>query len=96
MKLKTSLLLAGLVALTATANADQSPADSNVVVLPTYVVQASRQTPAEQQIKASLNELRQLAKAPVFITPELPLLKGYFAQQAVATNAIHNTRIAKS
>jgi hypothetical protein len=96
MKTKTSLLLAGLVALTATANADQSPADSNVVVLPTYVVQASRQSPAEQKITASLNELRQEAKAPVYFATELPLLQGYFAQQAEAARAVAGTRIAKS
>jgi hypothetical protein len=96
MNLKTTLLLAGLVALTATANADQSPADANVVVLPTYVVLAPRQLPAEQQITASLNELRHQAKAPVFITTELPLFKGYFAQQANAANASRSVRVAKS
>jgi hypothetical protein len=96
MKTKTSLLLAGLVALTATANADQNSADSNVVVLPTYVVQAPRQLPAEQQINTSLNELRQQAKTPVFITTELPLFTGYFAQQANAAKVSRHVRVAKS
>jgi hypothetical protein len=96
MNTKTTLLLAGLVALTATANADQSPADPNVVVLPTYVVLAPRQLPAEQQINSSLNELRQQAKAPVYITTELPLFKGYFAQHANATKAARHVVIAKS
>jgi len=96
MNIKTTLLLAGLVALTATANADQSPADPSVIVLPTYVVLAPRQLPAEQQINSSLNELRQQAKAPVFITAELPLFKGYFAQQANVARASRHVGIAKS
>ncbi len=96
MNIKTSLLLAGLVALTATANADQSPADANVVVLPTYVVVAPRQLPAEQQIRANLDELRQQAKDPVFIMTELPLVKGYFNQQANVAKASRPAIVAKS
>jgi hypothetical protein len=96
MNIKTSLLLAGLVALTATANAAQSPADANVVVLPTYVVVAPRLLPAEQQIRANLDELRQQAKAPVFIITKLPLVKEYFAQQVNAVKVSRHAVIAKS
>ena len=76
MKTNSLLLLASLAVLATSASAAQSPTQTqpNVIVLPTYVVSAPRYQAAEQQVNASLNELRQQARAPICIGTQLPAL----------------------
>ena len=73
MKTKTLLLLASIAVLTTIARA--SSTDNDVVVLPTYTVEAPRYTAVEKQINASLDEVRQLAKAPLAVPAECAALK---------------------
>ena len=75
MNKNTLLLIASLAALTTRAGASESPTPSDLVVLPTYVVEAPRYLPVERQINASLDTLRRQAHAPLAITPEFPALK---------------------
>ena len=75
MKTNTLLLLASLAVLATSASAASSRTESDLVVLPTYVVVAPRYLPVEKQINASLNELRQQARVPAAITTELPVLR---------------------
>ena len=72
---KNFLLIATLAGLASTACAASSQTAAEVYVLPSYVVTASRELPAERKITASLAELRKAAKVPVAIAPELNLLK---------------------
>jgi hypothetical protein len=69
--------------------------DSDVVVLPTYVVTSPRSMSIEQQINASLNELRLKAKAPAVFITELPLQKAQFAGQGVPAKSGKAVRVAK-
>jgi len=75
MKTNTLLLLASLAVLTSGASAAQNQTENEVVVLPTYTIAAPRFTPVEMQINASLDEVRQLAKAPGAIPTECSALK---------------------
>ena len=75
MKTNSLILLASLAVLAISASAAQSQPQTNVVVLPPYVVNAPRYLPAEQKVNASLNELRQQAHVPACIVTELPMLK---------------------
>jgi len=97
MKTNALLLLASLAVIASSASAATvNQADSDVIVLPTYSVSAPRYLPVEQQINASLNELRQQAQAPAVIASELPMLKGQFARQGAPAKAAKNVRVAKS
>jgi hypothetical protein len=75
MKTNTLALLASLVVLTTVARAAQLPLENEMVVLPTYTVEAPRYTPVEKQINASLDEMRQQVRAPIAIPAECPALK---------------------
>ncbi|MDB6113289.1 MAG: hypothetical protein JWQ62_234 [Lacunisphaera sp.] len=97
MNKNTLLFLASLVVLTTGARAAQHQSD--VVELPTYVVNAPRYQPAELAINASLNALRQAARASRCIPLELPALKAQVAQPATMAQAVqdaHAARVAKS
>jgi hypothetical protein len=94
---KNLLLLASLAVLASSASAAQSPPE--LVVLPTYVVQAPRYQPAEQQVKANLNALRSQASSPVVICLELPALKARVTHPGAWSQAAQSAgtaRIAKS
>ena len=80
MKNNPLLILASLAALASSASAAQSQSESELIVLPIYVVSAPRYSAAEQQINASLSELRRQAHlVPVIIT-ELPMRKALYSQ----------------
>lgn len=83
---KNFLLIAILAGLSTIASAASTSTDTDVFVLPTYVVTAPRLAPAEQKIQTSLNELRRqplLAKA---LTPDFSELRKHVAP---ATRVAH-------
>ncbi|HEY0863348.1 MAG TPA: hypothetical protein VGD97_04535 [Lacunisphaera sp.] len=91
---KNSLLSFVLLAVLATgASAADNQSASDIVNLPTYVVETERYAEAEQYINASLEALRALAGVPVSVAVELPALKTQVAQTARPLNAV---RVAKS
>src|SRR4051812_39030442 len=97
MNKNTLLFLASLVVLTTSARAAQIQSD--VVELPTYVVNAPRFQPAELAVNASLETLRQAAQASRCIPLELPTLKAQVAHpvtMAQAAKDVQAGRIAKS
>lgn len=100
MKKTSLLLIASLAVLTSGASAaSNSQNDSEVVILPTYVVTAPRYLPVEQQINASLKEFVQQASAPVAIAPELSVLKARAAAESPLAKIGRvpvSVRIAKS
>jgi len=71
MKTKALLFIASLAVLTTVASAAESQTESEVFVLPTYVVSTPRYSPVEQRINDSLEDLRQQAKNPVVSGSEL-------------------------
>jgi hypothetical protein len=75
MKTNTLLFIASLAVLTTGASAASNQNESDIVVLPTYVVSTPRYLPVEREINASLKELSQQAGAPQAIAPELTVLK---------------------
>ena len=80
MKNNPLLILASLAVLASSASAAQSQSEPELIVLPIYVVSAPRYSAAEQQINASLSELRRQAHlVPVIIT-ELPMRKALYSQ----------------
>ena len=74
-----SLVSLSLTALSATA-ASPSVQPEPVQVLPAYVVQASRQSPAEKEISRSLAALRAVAARPVAIKVSVALPKAMIVQ----------------
>ena len=97
MNKKTLLFLASLVVLATGARAAQHQSD--VVELPTYVVNAPRYQPAEVAINASLDTLRHAAQATRCVPLELPVLKAQVAQPATMAQAakdVKAARVAKS
>src|SRR4051812_29695291 len=74
MKTNLLLVLAAASLLVSRANA-QNENSSTPVALPTYVVEAERTSAAEQQVHLSLKALRDLARAPITVSVELPALK---------------------
>ena len=99
MKTKTFLLFVSLVVLTTVARAAQPLTANDPVVLPAYTVETPRISPAEKQIAASLDELRQQAKAPMVMPVDCVALKAVvkqgsiIAQQAPVKKVV---RLAKS
>jgi hypothetical protein len=90
---KNSFLFLSAVALFVTgASAAQNETSSTAVALPTYVVEGERVAPAEQDVHRSLNALRELARAPIAISVELPALKAPVTFEA---KALSGTRLAK-
>ncbi len=75
MKPKALLLIASLVTLASLARAAQSQNESDLVVLPAYVVTAPRLLPVEQRINESLDELRVQAHKPLVNLTDLGLAK---------------------
>ncbi len=75
MKTTSLLTLVSLAVLATQASAAPSQAETPMLVLPTYVVQVPLSQPAEQKVNASLNELRQQARAATFTLIGLPLVK---------------------
>lgn len=94
MKKTTLLFLASLAVLATGASAASSQNESDVFVLPTYVVAIPRNTPVEDQINASLKAFVQQAAAPMVIAPELTLRKAL--PLAGATQPLQALRLAKS
>ncbi len=91
---KTFLPFFALLTVLATgASAVPSQPQSDLVVLPTYVVENIRDNSVEQYIAASLNALRAQAAKPVTVSLELPALK---ARVADASKPLHAVRLAKS
>jgi hypothetical protein len=78
MKTSSSLFFLVILSLSAfSAHAAGATEETAVVRLPTYVIEAPRQTPAEQAIKRSLDALRAVAAKPmvVKIAPPFPEVK---------------------
>lgn len=94
MKTNTLLLLASLAVLTSSASAASYQTESEMVVLPTYVVTAPRSLPAEQQINASLKEFSRQALAPLAIAPDMSVLKAQSAQPQQLAEAARATKAA--
>ena len=91
---KTSILsLVLLAVLTTGASAAQSQSRSEPVVLPTFVVESTRDMSMEQYVAASLDMLRAQAAKPIAVLLELPALKTRVAQASKSLNAV---RLAKS
>lgn len=88
MKANTLLLLASLAVLASSASAAANCSDSNIHVLPTYVVTAPRHEPVELKVQASLQELRAQAAVPARITPELPMQQARTAQAEKLVEAL--------
>ncbi|MDI1320527.1 MAG: hypothetical protein PSW75_10105 [bacterium] len=99
MKKTTLLFLASLAVLTTGASAAaNNQNESDVVVLPTYVVTITRLQAAEQRIDASLQEFTQQAAVPMVIAPELTLRKAQAAPNSLveSARAPQAVRLAKS
>ncbi len=90
MKTKALLFIASLAVLTTVASAAESQTESEVFVLPTYVVTAPRYSPVEQRINASLEDLRRQANDPVVNAAEL------CAAKAIALPSPETVRSARS
>ncbi len=93
---KNFLIIATLAGLSTFASAASTSADTDVYVLPTYVVTAPRYESAEQQIRTSLNDLRHqplLAKA---ITPDFSDLRKHVAPVARVAHAPAATAVKSS
>ena len=90
MKTKMLLLLASLVTLTTVSRAAQT--DTEVVVLPTYIVEVARYTPAEKQIQANLDELRQQTKVTVDFPVVCAALKAIASEDSVVAQKARTDR----
>ncbi|SDS29153.1 hypothetical protein [Opitutus sp. GAS368] len=93
MKTTSLLSLVLLVVLATGASAAQSQSRSEFVVLPTFLVESTRNSSVEQYIAASLDALRAQAAKPVAVSLELPALKARIAQVFKPLGAV---RLAKS
>lgn len=99
MKTHALLLIASLAVLASNASAASNQTESELVVLPTYVVTAPRHQAAEQRINASLKELSEQASAPLVIVPDMSALKAQTFQHkqlAEASRLAPAVHIAKS
>ena len=99
MKNNALLLIASLAVLTSSVSAASNQTESEMVVLPTYVVTAPRTLPVEQQINDSLKKFAQQALAPLTIAPDMNSLKAQSAQHqqlAEASRATKAAHLAKS
>jgi hypothetical protein len=97
MKTKTLLLLASLSLLTTVVRAAQT--ENEVVVMPTYTVEAPRYSAAERQINTSLDAARQLAKVPVAIPTNCTALTAVAEQDSLLAHQSSDkkpVRLAKS
>ncbi len=92
MKKNSFLLLATAALLFVSARATETAKPSEMVALPTYVVEAERSSPAELHVRRSLHALRELARTPIHVSLDLPALK---APMAFEAKALAGTRLAK-
>jgi hypothetical protein len=88
---KNSLL--SLVLLAVLASGVSAAAQTDVLNLPTYVVETERYAAAEQHVADSLNALRAQASTPVLVRLELPALK---TEVAATAKPLTTVRLAKS
>jgi hypothetical protein len=93
MKTKSLILLASLAVLAISARAAQNRAEAAAVVLPAYEVSAPRYQPAEQQVNASLNELRRSVHAPACIAPVLPMFEDRAGPTVALSQAARDTKV---
>lgn len=96
MKNNPLLFLASLAVLASSASAAQNQTESELIVLPTYVVSAPRYSAVEQQINASLNELRRQAHVVPVIITELPMRKTPFTRLSSLARVAPSGLLAKS
>lgn len=73
--MKKNFLIFTLAGLALSASAAANRTDSEVLVLPTYVVTAPRYLPAEQKVNTWLKEFSAQAIAAGALTPALNLLR---------------------
>lgn len=92
MKKNSFVLIATLALFLARTSAAEFEKSSETIALPTYVVQAERVSSAEQRVLRSLNTLRDLARAPIAVSLELPALK---APANFDAKVLTGTRLAK-
>ena len=96
MKNNSLFALILLAVLAARAQAAEARSEADLVVLPTYVIQAPRYQPAEELVNASLNELRQQAHRSVpIIALELPVLKARVVQPAALARAMLDQKVLR-
>jgi len=95
MKTTSLLTLVSLAVLATQASAASAQSETSVVVLPTYVVQAPLMQAAEQKVNASLNELRQQARATNFTPVTMPLFKLAPMRPHLAAFDAKASRVAK-
>jgi hypothetical protein len=93
MKNNSLLLLASLAVLASNASAAQSRIESEMLVLPAYVVEAPRHQPVEQHINDSLNALRQQVRTPLAIVPEFSALKAQVKQDSGFAHTVRDVKI---
>jgi hypothetical protein len=84
---KNLLLISTLAGLVSTASAASNQADSEVLVLPVYVVTAPRFEPAEQKVNTGLKEFYLRAIAPRALAPDLSLLQAHAAKPVTLAHA---------
>lgn len=98
MKKKSFLFLAAVTALFANAASAEINTDSELLVLPKYVITAPRQTDAEKKVAANLQALREQANVDA-LASELPYIKSTAPAQATLAKvspAQRASRTAKS
>jgi hypothetical protein len=95
MKNNSLLLLASLAVLATSASAAQSRIESEMLVLPAYVVAAPRHQLVERHINAGLNKLRQQAHAPLTVAPEFSALKAQVRQDSGIARAAQDAKIVR-
>jgi hypothetical protein len=74
---KNFLIIATLAGLVSTASAASNQTDSEVLVLPAYVVTAPRYEPAELKVNAGLKEFSRQVIALGALVPDLNLLRAH-------------------
>ena len=77
---KNFLIIATLAGLASIASAASNQIDTEILVLPAYVVTAPRYQPAELKVNAGLKEFSRVAVATRALAPDLNLLKAHAAK----------------
>ena len=81
------LIIATLAGLVATASAASNQTDTEILVLPAYVVTAPRYLPAELKVNTGLKEFCLRAIAPSALAPDLNLLRAHAAKPVTLAHA---------
>jgi hypothetical protein len=92
MKTNSFLFFASFAVFAASASAASNQSDSEIFVLPKYVVTAPRHQPVEQQINASLNELREQAQKPASVCPDFAALRTKAGQNSGLVQTARNAK----